>query len=226
MQTNISYKRRKALLEEINKFGCKKICHLLAVSYEDCLNRNNNRERKVPEYVMKRMYLNFYIPEYYEGWDEIRINWDYKDNDFPFDKLAEITDISQDNPHHTLTIKDHCFKCFEVIDTTNPMLKEAAVYHDIGKVFTKGFKNAKGEPSEIAHYYQHHLISAYNAMFYLRKNPMWNDNDILEICNYIQWHMRPFDIKTDKTKNKFIKLVGQNFYDNLMILHNADIEAH
>jgi len=198
----------------------------MATPYEDCLKQNQIRQRQVPEYVVKKMYLNFYIPQKYEGWDDIKIEWNYKDEDFPFDTLSEITDISQDNPHHTLTIRDHCFKCFEVIKTTNPILKEAACYHDIGKVFTKGFKDARGEPSDIAHYYQHHLVSAYNAMFYLRKNPIWSDDDILEMCNYIQWHMRPFDISTEKAKIKFINLVGQEFYDNLMILHNADIEAH
>lgn len=33
-------------------------------------------------------------------------------------------------------------------------------------------------------------------------------------------------IRTDKAKIKFINLVGQEFYNNLIILHNADIEAH
>jgi hypothetical protein len=96
--------------------------------------------------------------------------------------------------------------------------------HDIGKKFTKQFSNYKGEPTDIAHYYNHMNVSAYDAMFYL-KDKGYNDDDILNICNLIQWHMQPFFIETDKAKNKFIRLVGQEFYDRLMILHQSDMDA-
>ena len=42
------------------------------------------------------------------------------------------------------------------------------------------------------------------------------------LTNYIQWHMQPFFMKEQKTIDKFIKMVGQEFYDKLMILHEAD----
>ena len=95
----------------------------------------------------------------------------------------------------------------------------AALYHDIGKRFTKQFKNSKGEDTDIAHYYQHHLVSAYDSMFYLR----WlDDYTMLNVVKYIQWHMQPFFIKTDKAKNKLINLIGQTAYEKLLILHKAD----
>lgn len=31
--------------------------------------------------------------------------------------------------------------------------------------------------------------------------------------------------ETEKAKNKFINLVGREFYDKLMILHEADVRA-
>jgi hypothetical protein len=34
--------------------------------------------------------------------------------------------------------------------------------------------------------------------------------------------MQPYFIKTEKSRNKFIKLVGQDFYDKLMLLNQAD----
>ena len=100
----------------------------------------------------------------------------------------------------------------------------AAGFHDIGKRFTKVFHNMKGENTDIAHYYQHQLVSAYDSLFYLL-NRKCSDNCILYICNYIQWHMKPFFIETDKAKNKFVRLVGEDFYNNLMIIHNADMNA-
>lgn len=70
---NISYKRRMEFLKSLNKISCEKIAILMATPYEVCLERNAQRERKVPEHVIKRMYMNFQCPYYFEGWNEIKI---------------------------------------------------------------------------------------------------------------------------------------------------------
>lgn len=223
--TNISYKRRKAFLEELKKINCEKICYLVATPYEKCLDQNKSRKRQIPEYVIKKMYLSFYIPQYYEGWDKINIIWNDEEYNFDIHELFNgangLNKISQDNPNHTLTIGEHCLKCAgiceELVDDFE--LNMAALYHDIGKRFTKQFKNSKGEDTDIAHYYQHHLVSAYDSMFYLR----WlDDYTVLNVVKYIQWHMQPFFIKTDKAKNKLINLIGQTAYEKLLILHKAN----
>ena len=227
--TNINYKRRKAFIEELKNIECEKICILMATPYEKCLEQNKLRDRQVPEDVIKNMYLNFYIPQYYEGWDEIKIEYNCDLNDFDLCELFDSTDglnyINQDNPHHILTIGEHCEKCANELNKIDKdcsiELFYAALLHDIGKRFTKEFKNYKGENTDIAHYYNHHLVSAYDSLFYAD-----NDEDILLIANYIQWHMQPFFMETEKAKNKFINLVGQEFYDKLILLHQADILAH
>ena len=71
--TNINYKRRRDWLNRFNKYNVRKIGVLVATPYEECLERNIWRERKVPEEVIKRMYFNFYIPFYYEGFNEIYV---------------------------------------------------------------------------------------------------------------------------------------------------------
>jgi len=223
--TNINYKRRKAFLEELKKIDCEKICCLVATPYEKCLEQNKLRERKVPEYIIKKMYLNFYIPQDYEGWDKIVIIYNtdessYLDNSSLF---QDLNIINQDNPNHSLTIGQHCMMCSaNLYKTQDYNLVAAGLYHDIGKKFTKQFKNSKGEDTEIAHYYQHHNISAYIALFYLMNNPYV---DLLQVIKLIQWHMQPFFMKEQKTIDKFIRMVGQEFYDKLMILHEADKKA-
>lgn len=232
--TNINYKRRKAFLKDLGKIECEKICILMATPYEKCLEQNKLRDRQVPEEAIKRMYLNFYIPQYYEGWDNIKIVFGSKlKRVFDlFNGENGLNKISQDNPHHTLTIGEHCDKCLDEIQKladykSYKLLFESAVLHDIGKRFTKEFKNYKGEKTDIAHYYSHHLVSAYDSLFYpLSLTHDYCTDDIIERANYIQWHMQPFFMETEKAKNKFIKLVGQEFYDNLMILHQADLLAH
>ncbi len=225
--TNISYKKRKSFIESLNKISCEKICYLIATPYEQCLKQNQLRERKVPEYVIERMYKSFYIPQIYEGWDTIEIIWDdtqHFNMHILFNGENGLNKINQDNPNHTLTIGKHCLKCSQICEELldDFELNMAALYHDIGKGFTKQFKNSKGEDTDIAHYYQHNLVSAYDSLFYLKCLEI---ESILNITNYIQWHMYPFFIKSDKTKDKFIRLVGQEFYDKLMILHEADKRA-
>lgn len=225
--TNISYKKRKSFIENLTKIPCQKVCYLIATPYEKCLEQNQLRERKVPENVIERMYKSIYIPQYYEGWDEINIVWNIDktfDTHVLFNGENGLNKINQDNPNHTLTIGNHCLKCIglceEILDDFE--LNMAALYHDIGKRFTKQFKNNKGEDTDIAHYYQHHLVSAYDSLFYLKGLEI---ESIINITNYIQWHMQPFFIKTEKAKRKFINLVGQEFYDKLLILHESDKNA-
>lgn len=231
--TNIKYKKRMAFLQQIKNIDCFKICYFMATPYETCLKQNKLRERIVPEDVIERMYKNIYIPQKYEGWDEIQIireDKDLKVNESLFlgkDGKDGLIHISQDNHHHSLTIGQHCFKCADNLVKyfedknleINDVLLQAAYYHDIGKGFTKTFKNMNGEPTLEAHYYQHHLVSAYLSLFYTEEAQM------LEIANYIQWHMLPFQIENSKTEKKYIKLLGDEFYENLMILHAADVGA-
>ena len=218
--TNISYKYRKAFLDQINKYGAEKICYLNATPYERCILQNEKRQRKVPTDVIKKMYMNFYIPQKYEGWENIQIVWNMGTKDWSVDKLLEFLDsFDQENPYHTLTLGQHIRKCYEALESNeNELIKTAALLHDIGKPFTKTY-------TDVAHYYQHNLVGAYDALFYL-KSAGFNDDQILEICNYIQWHMQPYFIKTEKSRKKFIDLLGQEFYDNLLLLHQADRYAH
>lgn len=228
--TNIDYKRRKAFVESLNKIDCWKICVFIATPFKTCVERNNGRDRVVPQYVMDRMYKHIYIPQNYEGWDDIIIKGDYDPKDFDINELFNgengLNSISQDNPHHTLTIGKHCLQCAvntEALlgDDFNFALCQAALFHDIGKRFTKGFTNSKGDQSDQAHYYQHHLVSAYDSLFYIDTD----DNTKLKIANYIQWHMQPFFMESDKARNKYKMLWGEQFYNDIMILHKADETA-
>jgi predicted kinase len=70
---NISYKRRVAFIKELKNIPCEKICVLMATPYTASITNNANRDRVVPETVIKRMYCNLQVPHYFEGWDGIKI---------------------------------------------------------------------------------------------------------------------------------------------------------
>ncbi len=228
--TNISYKTRMAFLQRIRKLEVEKIAIMVATPYEQCLIRNSQRERQVPEEVIKRMYFNFYVPQYFEGWDDIQIK--YTNNYIFF--FGDLEDIKQDNPHHKLTVLEHCKKTEEILNKQNGQLSIpinfAGRLHDIGKLKTKTFINSKGEKTNIAHFYNHEKVSAYDSLFHVnlrsRIEMMKDEEFVLETIKLIQWHMLPWTKMSEKTEQKYKKLLGENFWNDLMVLHKADEEAH
>lgn len=230
--TNISYKRRMEFLKSLNKIPCEKIAVLMATPYEVCLERNSQRERKVSEQVIKRMYLNFNIPFWYEGWDDIQIVYsegaeNYKGWDREW--IESVKNFNQDNSHHALSLGDHCWKAVKYIDsntpcchTTSTELRHAAMLHDEGKMFAKGFYDANGNPSEEAHYYSHEYCGAYNSLFYeMACNHLY-------VAQLIQWHMRPYLAwrQSEKAMQKDRNLLGETLFNDICLLHAADIYAH
>lgn len=231
--TNISYKRRMAFLQELNKIPCEKICVLMATPYETCLERNSQRDRKVPEHVIKSMYLAFDPPFYYEGWGDICIEYSEGSRDsfgYPAHWLDKVMDFNQDNDHHTLTLGQHCDKVWEYLSknyhrpTEDAYLRVAGILHDNGKCFAKVFKNSKGEITEQAHYYGHEHCGSYDSLFY----KMFFCAQ-LYVAVLIRWHMQPYFWEKDnneKQRNKYRKLWGEKLYDDIIKLHEADIQAH
>lgn len=229
---NINYKRRMEFLKSLNKISCEKIAVIMATPYEVCLERNVQRERKVPEHVIKRMYMNWNTPYLYEGWDDIQIVYsegaeNYKGWDREW--IESVKNFNQDNSHHTLSLGDHCWKAVKYIDsnttcchTTSTELRHAAMLHDEGKMFAKGFYDANGNPSEEAHYYSHEYCGAYNSLFYeMACNHLY-------VAQLIQWHMRPYLAwrQSEKAMQKDRNLLGETLFNDICLLHAADIYAH
>ena len=230
--TNINYKKRMAFLSELKNIPCEKICVVMATPYEECVRRNKIRERKVPEYVVKRMHTSFDIPWYYEGWDDIKVEYPYN---FEFTKRAaawyrDAWGFNQDNPHHILTLGQHCLMTYQHVQNLliargglDLQLIHAALLHDVGKCFTKTFTNSKGEITDVAHYYGHERAGCYESLFYK------SAADSLYIAVLIRWHMQPYFWEKDnneKLNNKYRKLWGERLYADIIILHEADKQAH
>jgi predicted kinase len=241
--TNINWKRRKSFLQELKNINCHKECILMATPFELCVQRNSERKRKVPYSVTERMYTNFDIPWYNEGWDSIVIAYvnanvmtQYGDwSRFVIDHL----DFAQDSKWHTETLGVHCLKTLQYVETRETDLtpgntletKIAAALHDCGKPFCKAFKDSKGESSEFAHYYNHENVGAYNSLFYGKEDGV----DSLFVAALIRYHMvlhfsKDWKQKTvDKYEKEFVEheyLQLIKFYDALKILYEGDKNAH
>ena len=233
---NISYRRRMAFLREVSKFNPRTVCCVAAKSYNECVQDNSKRNRTVPDDVIRNMIKSFWVPQYYEGWDEIRLF--YTGNPTKQSK-AEIFnsfyDYDQETPYHSSTLGSHMLRTQTLLYGTgkidlsksreDQLLHVAAMWHDMGKPFCKTFINKKGNTTDKAHYYGHANASAYEFLVMSSEDKLTQES-ILGICNYIQWHMNPYNLEKYGGKEKFIGLVGREFYERLMLLHMADKEAH
>ena len=241
--TNISWKRRKAFLNSLNGIDCWKICHVIATPYEVCLTQNKMRERVVPSHIIKRMYMNFDIPFYNEGWDNIEIWYEDKQykkalghwNEF----MKSVVDFDQESKWHSETLGNHCGYCADYVlenlkELNNLTEREtliAASLHDCGKPFTKTYIDSRGNETEFAHYYNHEHVGCYDSLFY----DMPQETDRLLVSALIRWHMvlhffKDWEQKTiDKYEKEFTThkyLREMEFYKALKILHEGDKNAH
>ena len=233
--TNISYKRRMAFLIELDALHIEhlyRICVFMATPFEQCLENNCTRERIVPEDVIRRMRLSFDVPMREEGWncvvpyntpDYVAGNMDRK--------LKELCRIGQDSHHHSLTVGQHCLAAWGYLHEHYPeasnILSRATLLHDLGKESTKAFLDSKGEPSEEAHFYNHERVGAYDSFSYTGD---MSEQERMRVALLIRWHMLPFVISHSenpaKTEAKFRRLLGDNVWKNIQILHECDMRAH
>lgn len=234
--TNIRASKRAHFLKEIKNIECEKICIMVASDINVCLVQNDSRDRNVPHEVIKRMYFNIEIPQYREGWDKIVIKRHLdKNNEYDIEKYIEhLKGINHNNPHHSLTIGNHIeavekyiyknYKSYFGNDTYRlKILMRAAMYHDVGKEITKTYLNAKGEETEVAHYYGHEYVSAYMYLLYENELDIENNlDDILYVADLIGLHMRLHYIGEGKGLDKIKQMVGEKEFEDLTILNEAD----
>lgn len=235
--TNINKKRRRAFLQELTSIKCHKVCICVLTPYEVVLHQNNNRERIVPEGAIKRMYLSWSPPAIDEGFDNIVLVYNYGDvdkNRFTlenfFDGEIDANHIDQENSHHSSTIGGHCREAADYVEVHFPnnfTLRIAALLHDIGKVFTKSNLNSRGEVDTECHYYNHQNCGSYDSFFYMDVLDIPHA-ERLHIANLIYYHMMPFISWThsNSAECKVKMQVGEELFDEIMKLHEADLASH
>ena len=236
---NFKKGQRIEFLNYISKVpGIIKVCDIIATPYEECLRRNTLSKQKVPDGVIEAEYKKWAPPHYSEGFDLINIVFPFNFSYYTIDNfLNEADNFDQNNSNHSLTLGNHCKKTAKYIlaQTEDNILFYSALLHDNGKMFVKSELNGKGEDDGNSHYFRHENVSSYDAMFYMMnefyqgklhtKNIL---NDILEICNIIYYHMKPYRSweQSEKSKQRDITLLGKDLYNKIMLIHEADISAH
>ena len=70
---NNSVFNRKLILDFIKDIECNKVLVFLDTALDDCLTRNNLREKPMNPNIIKCIHKSFQTPTLDEGWDEIII---------------------------------------------------------------------------------------------------------------------------------------------------------
>ena len=228
--TNLTIKSRKSILNCIkNVNGYYKQAYVMTTPLSVCKERNANRERVVPEFVIDNMIRKFEIPFYEEGFDEIVLdNWNFNtmshwgsDNEVDKNITTLMDGFNQRNTHHLYDLGTHCRNVHEELKkrSDNPMLIRSALVHDIGKLYT-------GEPKEDGSgnwgYKQHHNYGTYTLLQNIDCLCIPEIEKVLEILFYVNYHMQPFFIQSEKSEKKWKEIFGEEKYNNLLIFNECD----
>lgn len=232
--TNITRKSRRGAINLALKYDIVE-CHIIWAPVQVCVKRDEARERSVGKEVIDKMLRRWQSPHKSEGFDTIDICC----TDPYFDQVKYIAShcdamhIPHDNPHHTLGVWEHCLqaycnieRCAECSLADIVGLKTAAMWHDIGKPYTKCYKADK-ETGKInyshAHYYDHHCVGGYLSYGLFLNHQLRCIEDTDEIC-FISWlitnHMEPF------FNSRYYRDLDPHLKWCIDVLHAADVSAH
>ena len=212
--TNITMESRRAILNTVNGLNIIKRCYLIPKPFEQCIHDNLDRKYPVQDGLIAKQRMKFQLPFMEEGWNVIKIDNRFGERQID---ISVMQGFDQKNPYHDLDLYQHCMQTYDLFRNrldTDKKYYLGALLHDFGKMYCQSF-----EKDGIAHYYQHHCISAYQL---ISSFPYPETLDSAFLANY---HMMPFDWDTEKTREKWKNWFGIEKYNMLMAFHECDIAA-
>lgn len=218
---NIWSRRRISFLNAIKKKAPGTVfeCYVVVCPIEIARKRNSERSRVCPAYVIDRQLRQFEIPYEGEGWDSIKIIHNYNEEEGQeayTNTLKRVHDFGdQKNEHHSLTLMEHCVNAYDyAINNNMPFaVRAAACCHDFGKAWTQEYWEKDGGKN--AHYPNHANVGTILAV---------TSNLSLRALQLINYHMVPY--MDEKAQATWRARLGEDFWKELMMLHEADAAAH
>ena len=223
--TNTSLKARKRIFDATaairKQYPISVIAYVIPASRELCIEQDKKRERQVGEEVIDKFIKSFQFPQKFEGFDDIIIDTYGKDvpkydSEEAMKVLTSMSTFDQKNPHHIFSLLKHC-TTLEVLCFGDKIKRNAALYHDVGKLFTQSFDD-KG----IAHYYSHDSVGTYYLLDKLSVFDLDNWDEIYEALFYINYHMKARDIQMPKAERKYRSIFGNERYESLIDFAEKD----
>jgi len=135
--------------------------------------------------------------------------------------LPELLDARgiEQRGHHEYDVWNHLLRATQLCPSTDPVVKFAALLHDISKPQTQSpLPDKEGEFS----FYNHEVIGARVARDIARRFRLPKE-DIQRVFTLVRWHM--FYYQTDMTDSairRFMRRVGLENLDDIMALREGD----
>lgn len=254
--TNISRKRRKALLQQLPK-TVTKVAIYVATSYKTVLEQNANRDRVVPQDVIDRMYKNLQIPIYSEGWNNILFEYDNEviENDLPkqftdavragvlfgregygvlqflaqyFNEFFDIYELAQDSKWHGFSVSRHTYYVYKhVLDNYEGGDKELMLWTALLHDIGKHFcKSFKNYKGEETRYAN--FIGHENVGSQIAVNLLKRMNFEDEFIHNVTTliQFHMYLLDEKANKDKLLGRVGEIKLNQLNFLREADTQAH
>lgn len=216
--TNITIKSRRSLFENIKKDDCSVIACIMTKSADKCIEDDIERCYSVSEHVIKRQMMNFQIPFVEEGFDEILIFMPEQSDKLSLSELLDkMVGFDQKTKWHKYTLDKHCNLIAK--NYVDRIPNTVAKLHDYGKLFTQNM----GEDGN-CHYFNHAEVGTYELLNHYQafKDCGFTHNEILDILFFINYHMLPFNWKSDKAINKWKKIFGEKKFFQLVQFNKYD----
>lgn len=121
--------------------------------------------------------------------------------------------------HHEYDVWTHLLRATQLCPTTDPIVKMAALLHDIAKPETQA--PLPDQPGEYS-FYNHEVIGARTARDIARRFHLSKD-DVQRIFTLVRWHMFHYQPEmTDSAIRRFMRRVGLENLDDIMALREGD----
>ena len=227
--TNITRKNRASLLKKIPAYT-EKFAQICWAPISTCIERDLKREFSVKADVIWKMAYKFQMPFYDEGFDHICISYpeDFNYKAYIEEDILNPSNInmSHDSPYHSFSIWEHCKKAKEyaINNKFSSFVVDAAMYHDIGKFFTKSFINSKGEVTDRAHFYNHENVGAWLTLGVFNNSTVDNES-IIFTAWLVSQHMSIYALR-QSSRNKYLDHLPHTWYHDLYNLFECDQAAH
>ncbi len=228
--TNTTLKSRRRIFEAIKQYRNKinVIAYVMTTPIENCIRRDNERNKKVGEEVINKFANSYQFPQLFEGFDKIVIDGYYpnipKFDPIKFNNVLKLMEgFDQKTPWHKFDVYEHCCRVvYQVVEYNDDVsLKTAGLFHDIGKIFTQ-----KIDETGRAHYCSHDSIGTYFLLNNLEIFNFETWEEIYECLFYINYHMRAHkDFKSLKAEKKYRNIFGDRLFNNLMKFAEFDVIA-
>ncbi len=133
-------------------------------------------------------------------------------------ELIQAREVEQ-RGHHEHDVWTHSLRACHFCPTADPIVKFAALLHDIGKPETQApLENTPGEFS----FFNHEVVGARTARDIARRF-CFSKDDIQRVFTLVRWHMFTYQSDmTDAAIRRFIRRVGRENIQDILDLREGD----